>query len=68
MKKLLFIILNVVFLNLLLTNSSHAYLDPGTGSMLLQAVVAVFIGLSIFWRRVLNAVRSFFGKNDKDEP
>ena len=49
------------------TNRAHAYLDPGTGSMLIQGLLAtiaaasVFIG--IFWRRL----RSFFGRKNRGE-
>lgn len=40
----------------LLTNNAYAYLDPGTGSMILQGILgAVAIGaasISVFWHRV----------------
>jgi len=36
---------------------SHAYLDPGNGSMLLQLLLAGFAGVAValkmFWRRVV---------------
>ena len=42
--------------------TAHAYLDPGTGSMMVQAllaaVAAVGVSIGIFWRRF----RSFFGR------
>ena len=35
---------------------AHAYLDPGTGSMLVQALVAsvmaVLVTLKLYWRRI----------------
>jgi hypothetical protein len=41
---------------LLLTSNVWAYLDPGTGSMLLQVVLggiaAVGVALKIFWHRI----------------
>jgi len=46
------------------------YIDPGTGSIILQAVVAGVAGVSLFikfgWRRLLR----FFGikKGDKKDP
>ena len=44
-----------------LHESAHAYIDPGTGSYLLQMLVASFFGalfaLSVFWR----SVKVFFG-------
>lgn len=32
--------------------NAHAYIDPGTGSMLLQAVVAALVGLGLTLRQV----------------
>jgi hypothetical protein len=40
---------------------AHAYLDPGSGSMMVQLLLAgiasAVLGLKIFWRKIL----SFFG-------
>ncbi len=52
----------VLFLFLALTTPSYGYIDPGTGSYVIQiligAFVAVSLGIRIFWRRILD----FFGK------
>ena len=36
--------------------NAHAYLDPGTGSMALQAIAAIgltaFVGIAAFWRNI----------------
>ena len=41
---------------------AYAYIDPGTGSMIIQAVIAAVavasVSIGIFWRRF----RSFFGR------
>ena len=34
------------------------YIDAGTGSMALQAVAAVFFGMAVFWRQILNWFRT----------
>lgn len=43
-----------------------AYLDPGTGSMIVQALIAAFaaasVSIGIFWRRI----KAFFGKKNKN--
>ena len=48
------------------TSPAYAYLDPGTGSMLLQGLIgglAVTISvLSIYWQKV----KAFFGKEEAD--
>ncbi len=50
---------------------AHAYLDPGTGSYILQMVLAgVLGGLYIFKgyvARVFNFIRSMFTKVDKEK-
>ena len=42
---------------------AHAYLDPGSGSMMVQLLLAGFAGLAIaakvFWRRI----KSFFTRS-----
>jgi len=48
-------------------NPAHAYLDPGTGSMLIQgllaAIAAASVTIGIFWRRL----RSFFSRKNSGE-
>ena len=42
---------------------AHAYLDPGTGSILLQAIAAGLIAIGGAWYAFKEKIRSFFGKN-----
>ncbi len=55
----------VIVLLLLPARDAYAYLDPGTGSFLLQAVIAVVMGalltLKLYWYRL----RSFFSSADE---
>ena len=37
---------------LLWPDQAHAYLDPGTGSMIVQAVLAAILGLGIVFRKL----------------
>jgi hypothetical protein len=45
---------------------AFAYLDPGTGSYILQMVLAGVLGglvaIGVFWRRVWAFVRRLFGR------
>ena len=54
----------------LFTSSAHAYLDPGTGSIILQAIVgaiaAFFSTLYIFWEKVKIFFRKVFKKKNKN--
>lgn len=50
------------------TDDAHAYLDPGTGSMLMQALAAVLLAGAGVWYALKNKIRSFFyKKNDTHE-
>ena len=52
---------------LLTTGTSHAYLDPGTGSILLQGLIAGVAGglvvIRLYWARA----KSFFSFNKKKD-
>lgn len=55
-------LLSVFLLSLILANPAQAYLDPGTGSMILQALAAGAVAVAIFWRSLLSKVKRLFGK------
>ena len=59
----------IFFLFLVLTFPlvGHAYLDPGTGAMVIQAIVAAFAGTVFYLRKNWGKVKSFFNKNNKNE-
>lgn len=59
-------------LPMIFVKSAYAYIDPGTGSMIVQAIIAALVAIGasigIFWNRV----RSLFGwisgrKNSKGQ-
>ncbi len=45
----------------------HAYLDPGSGSMLLQLLLGGFAGLGIIVKLFWHRLRSRVGRPDKDD-
>jgi hypothetical protein len=48
-----------------------AYIDPGSGSFLVQALVATAAGLAVVLRRYWGSIKSFLGRStedDEDEP
>ena len=61
------ILLTALFLQIIFTNPAHAYIDPGTGSMIVQAVLAavaaVSVSIGIFWRRIRPFLDRLFGRN-----
>lgn len=60
-KLLLVAIFGVVFMQ-----PAYAYLDPGTGSCVIQVLIAVFAGfivsLKLFWNNVKTFWKSIFSK------
>ena len=49
---------------------AHAYFDPGTGSMLIQLLMASVLGfiftLKIYWRKFKNIIKNYLGKKIND--
>ena len=62
MKKIIYIIVLFTLSNLLFATKTFAYIDPGSGSILLQAIIATIVGagttISIYW----NKIKLFFTK------
>jgi hypothetical protein len=56
-----------VFVFLLLPVKAYAYLDMGTGSMLLQLLVAGLAGAAVFLRIFWIKIKHFFARNKEDE-
>ncbi|MBI2196672.1 hypothetical protein HYU45_03615 [Candidatus Daviesbacteria bacterium] len=58
------------FLILLFPKPAHAYLDPGTGSYLLQILAAGLLSSLFFFRnrgrRLKNLILKIFGKDKKE--
>ena len=66
MKKL-FVYATALWFLVVLADPVYAYLDPGTGSMMIQAVLAVVaavsVSIGIFWRRIRSFFDHLFGRN-----
>ncbi len=49
----------------------YAYLDPGTGSYVLQLLLGTVLGglfaLGLFWRRVIAFIRHLFKRKSSDD-
>tara|TARA_Y100000389_G_C17356460_1_gene461361 strand:- start:816 stop:1037 length:222 start_codon:yes stop_codon:yes gene_type:complete len=59
MKKFYFI--SVIYF-MCLTNFAHAYLDPGTGSIILQALLGAIAAVTSYFVFGWNKVKTFFKK------
>jgi hypothetical protein len=62
--------LPMLVFGLLFASDACAYLDPGTGSILLQGLIAataaVVTWASLTWRQTKAWLRSHFGRKDED--
>jgi len=71
MKKFfIYLFCNSIVIFLIVTNA-YAYLDPGTGSFILQAIIGFLAALSAgflyYWTKVKNFFLKLFKKNNNDE-
>jgi len=61
---------HLLFLLLFLPTNAYAYLDPGTGSYIIQVLIAFFFGgifvLKMYWQKTKSYFLKFFSKGSKD--
>lgn len=57
----------VIFIWAFFPLNAYAYIDPGTGSLILQALIAGGITAMIFIRNLRDKVISFFRRNKKEK-
>ena len=58
-----------VVICMIITTDSHAYIDPGSGALIWQALLAVFVGASFYMRSIIRRVKQWVSpkKNDENE-
>jgi hypothetical protein len=56
---------------LLISTGVFGYIDPGTGSYVIQIILAAIVGLSfglkLFWRKIKGFFRNLFHRGDKEQ-
>tara|TARA_B100001989_G_C24204684_1_gene300118 strand:+ start:57 stop:281 length:225 start_codon:yes stop_codon:yes gene_type:complete len=64
---------SIVFLilfGLVFSTDSYAYIDPGSGSIILQAIIAAIAGagtaITIYWKKVKLFFSKIFKKKDNE--
>ena len=57
----------LLILIFLFPNTSYAYLDPGSGSLILQALLAALAAVIAFFKKIKNYVRNLFTKKNTKE-
>ena len=67
--KITFIVLLV--LCTMFPRPAYAYLDPGTGSYIMQIIIATLIGASVaiklFWRNIKTFLKNLFSEGKRSE-
>ncbi|MFZ9388420.1 MAG: hypothetical protein ACO25B_11115 [Chitinophagaceae bacterium] len=43
------------------------YIDPGSGSFLVQAIIAAVLGVGFFFRNIWNFIKSIFHRTSKNK-
>jgi len=62
--KLIYLVLTI---QLSLTSTALAYLDPGTLSMIFSVIVGVFASALIFIKDIINKIKKIFKKKEKEK-
>ncbi len=61
-------LLSIFSISIVFSQTAYGYLDPGTGSMIIQAVVAGILGgvfaIKFYWHKLL----TFFRKDSGNKP
>ena len=70
MKKKINTLIFVIIFSFLFSTNSYAYIDPGSGSIILQAIIAAFAGagtaITIYWKKVKLFFSKIFKNKNKD--
>lgn len=65
MKRIAHFCFCLLLFGVLAPSPAHAYLDPGTGSMILQGLAAGLVAVLAFWSRLRVAISNFLKKGKK---
>tara|TARA_B100000965_G_C18878734_1_gene451009 strand:- start:222 stop:443 length:222 start_codon:yes stop_codon:yes gene_type:complete len=67
--KMLYLLLLIFITLISFTSNSFAYLDPGTGSIILQAILgfvaASIATITLYWNKLKNFFKKLLSKKDK---
>ena len=57
----------VLLIGILISTPAYAYLDPGTGSILLQGLLGGLAGAAVFLKLYWHKLLSLFGRKKSDD-
>lgn len=59
-------IANAFFCLILFSNQAHAYLDPSTGGLIVQAIIASMVGIGVFFTNLRMKITSLFTRKKQE--
>ncbi len=69
--KLIKILKYSIFFYFISLGKAYAYLDPGTGSIILQALLGLIAAIgatsSFYWKKIKSKIKSLFRKKNKKD-
>jgi len=60
------ILLDVFIITIATTTSALAYVDPGSGSLMVQVIIAGFVGVLFYFRNVISSLAKIFHRKKDD--
>jgi len=67
MKRFFNIFCAVLLINIASTGTALAYVDPGSGSLIIQMLIAGVVGALFYFRKAFHSLCSLFRSKDKDD-
>ncbi len=52
----------ILFFSIIFSSNAYAYLDPGTGGLIIQVLIASLIGIGVFFRNIKMKLIELFNK------
>tara|TARA_B100001093_G_C25928300_1_gene635770 strand:+ start:34 stop:243 length:210 start_codon:yes stop_codon:yes gene_type:complete len=63
--------LNLLYLTLIfifvLEQNAYAYIDPGTGAVIIQAIIGAVVAVTVFFGNIKKRLKKIFKFKNKDE-
>ena len=66
--KLLKLLFVAEIITLILSKPAHAYIDPGTGALILQIIAGIGVGIMFYFRKIVHVFRRIFKRSNRARP
>ena len=60
-------IISLTFLYFFISNTAYAYIDPGSGSVIISAIIGFFVTAGVFIKSYYYKIKSYFNKKAKKD-